>query len=94
MNGDYSDSLKGSPPSIRRDRSNPSSWAASHDSSTVLAIAFFFGPHLDTEIECLRSCHSTQNPPQYPPISYNDYISWWYDKNYNANAQEDLANNG
>ena len=58
------------------------------------AIPFFFGPHLDTNIECLRSCHSPQNPPQYPPISYNDYISWWYDKNYNANAQEDLAANG
>jgi isopenicillin N synthase-like dioxygenase len=57
------------------------------------AIPFFFGPHLDTTIECLPSCQSSDNPPQFPPISYNDYISWWYDKNYNAKVQDDLAKN-
>ena len=58
------------------------------------AIPYFFGPHLDTLISCLPSCCSADNPPQYPPITYSDYISWWYDANYNAADQDDLQASG
>ena len=55
------------------------------------AIPFFLGPHIDTVIECLPTCHGTDNPPKYPPISYADYLTWWYDANYNAARQNDPA---
>ena len=55
------------------------------------AIPFFLGPHLDTTIECLPTCTDTDNPPKDPPISYGDYLAWWYDANYNAEDQGDLA---
>lgn len=55
------------------------------------AIPFFFGPHLDTMIECLPTCTEPDNTPKDPPISYGDYLAWWYDANYNAADQDDLA---
>ena len=55
------------------------------------AIPFFLGPHLDTLIDCLPSCTDTDNPPKYKPITYSDYMTWWYDANYNAADQDDLA---
>ncbi|MBT7756683.1 MAG: isopenicillin N synthase family oxygenase, partial [Rhodospirillaceae bacterium] len=48
------------------------------------AIPYFLGPNLDTMISCLSSCCDADNPPLYPPITYADYIAWWYDANYNA----------
>ena len=55
------------------------------------AIPYFFGPHLDTLIECLPTCQGPGDPPQFPPMTYDEYISWWYDANYNAKDQEDLV---
>jgi isopenicillin N synthase-like dioxygenase len=55
------------------------------------AIPYFLGPHLDTEIRCLPSCTDAGDPPRYPPITYADYLAWWYDANYNADDQQDLA---
>jgi isopenicillin N synthase-like dioxygenase len=55
------------------------------------AIPYFLGPHMDTEIACLPSCTDAANPPRFPPISYGDYLAWWYDANYNAADQQDLA---
>lgn len=55
------------------------------------AIPFFLGPHLDTTIECLPGCSNNDNPPRFPPITYADYMAWWYDANYNAADQDDLA---
>ena len=55
------------------------------------AIPYFFGPHLNTVIECLKTCQGPGNPPQFPPITYSDYIVWWYDANYNVKDQQDLA---
>lgn len=55
------------------------------------AIPFFLGPHMDTLIECLPTCQAPGNPPQYPPITYSDYIGWWYDANYNVADQEDVT---
>jgi isopenicillin N synthase-like dioxygenase len=55
------------------------------------AIPYFLGPHLDTEIACLPTCQGPGNPPRYPPILYADYLDWWYDANYNAARQRDVA---
>ena len=55
------------------------------------AIPYFLGPHLDTEIACLPTCQDAGNPPRYPPITYEAYLTWWYDSNYNADDQRDLA---
>ena len=52
------------------------------------AIPYFLGPHLDTVIECLPTCQGPERPPKYPPITYDEYLRWWYDANYNAAVQE------
>lgn len=56
------------------------------------AIPYFLGPHMDTEIRCLHTCCDDANPPQYPPITYGDYLAWWYDANYDPADQADLVN--
>ena len=53
------------------------------------AIPFFLGPHVDTVIECLPSCREPNVPPRFPPITYEDYLTWWYDANYKASVQDD-----
>src|SRR5262245_57567048 len=53
------------------------------------AIPFFMGPHIDTVITCLPTCQGPDNPPQFPPITYEKYLLWWYDANYNAALQND-----
>ena len=55
------------------------------------AIPYFFGPHLDTEIACLPTCQGPGNPARYPPTTYAAYLAWWYDANYNAASQRDVA---
>lgn len=55
------------------------------------AIPFFLGPHLDTTIACLPTCQGPDNPPRYPPITYAEYLLWWYDANYNATIQNERA---
>jgi isopenicillin N synthase-like dioxygenase len=55
------------------------------------AIPFFLGPYLDTVIACLPTCQGPDTPPQYPPITYEAYLHWWYDANYNAALQNDPA---
>jgi isopenicillin N synthase-like dioxygenase len=53
------------------------------------AIPFFLGPHIDTVIACLPTCQGPDNPPKFPPITYEAYLSWWYDANYSAALQND-----
>jgi isopenicillin N synthase-like dioxygenase len=55
------------------------------------AIPFFLGPHIDTVIECLATCQGPDNPPRFPPITYEEYLRWWYDANYNAAVQKDVS---
>jgi isopenicillin N synthase-like dioxygenase len=55
------------------------------------AIPFFLGPHIDTVIACLPTCQGPDCPPRFPPITYEDYLHWWYDANYNAALQHDKA---
>ncbi|HEV8440714.1 MAG TPA: 2-oxoglutarate and iron-dependent oxygenase domain-containing protein [Methylomirabilota bacterium] len=53
------------------------------------AIPFFLGPHIDTVIECLPSCQGPDDPPRFPPITYGDYLNWWYDANYDPSVQSE-----
>jgi isopenicillin N synthase-like dioxygenase len=53
------------------------------------AIPFFLGPHIDTVIACLPTCEGPQTPSKFAPITYADYLEWWYDANYNASVQND-----
>jgi len=53
------------------------------------AIPYFLGPHLDTVIECLPTCQGPDRPPKYPPITYDEYLRWWYDANYDVARQND-----
>ena len=55
------------------------------------AVPFFLGPHIDTVIECLPTCQGPHNPPRFPPISYEAYLTWWYDANYNASLQDEAG---
>jgi isopenicillin N synthase-like dioxygenase len=55
------------------------------------AIPFFLGPQIDTVIACLPTCQGPENPPKFPPITYAQYLRWWYDANYNAAVQRDPA---
>jgi isopenicillin N synthase-like dioxygenase len=55
------------------------------------AIPFFLGPHIDTVITCLPTCQGRDRPAQYPPMTYEAYLQWWYDANYPAAAQADLT---
>jgi isopenicillin N synthase-like dioxygenase len=55
------------------------------------AIPFFLGPHIDTVIACLPTCQGAQNPPKFAPITYEQYLLWWYDANYNVKLQNDPA---
>ena len=51
------------------------------------AIPYFLGPHMDTVIECLPTCRRADVMAK-PPITYGDYLHWWYDANYDARKQE------
>jgi isopenicillin N synthase-like dioxygenase len=53
------------------------------------AIPFFLGPHIDTVIACLPTCQGPGNPPRFPPITYDAYLRWWYEANYNPAVQKD-----
>ena len=55
------------------------------------AIPFFLGPHIDTVIACLPTCEGPDNPARFPPIIYEEYLTWWYNANYNAAAQNDAS---
>jgi isopenicillin N synthase-like dioxygenase len=55
------------------------------------AIPFFLGPRFDQLIECLPTCTSPDNPPQWPPITYAEWQTYWYDANYDPKVQRDVA---
>ncbi len=41
-------------------------------------------------IECLPTCCDVARPVKYAPITYGDYVAWWYDSNYAVADQEDV----
>jgi isopenicillin N synthase-like dioxygenase len=55
------------------------------------AIPFFLGPHIDTVIACLPTCEGPDHPARFPPITYEEYLTWWYNANYNAAVQDNAS---
>lgn len=55
------------------------------------AIPFFLALHIDTVIECLPTCIGPDNPSRWEPITYEQWITWWTDANYNPKRQQDVA---
>ena len=53
------------------------------------AIPFFLGPHVDTLIECLPTCREEGGVPRFAPITYGDFLEWWYTANYPPERQDD-----
>jgi isopenicillin N synthase-like dioxygenase len=46
------------------------------------SIAYFHSPNPASEIECLPSCVSADNPARYPPAVYRDLVLEFYRANY------------
>jgi isopenicillin N synthase-like dioxygenase len=55
------------------------------------AIPFFLGPRFDQLIECLPTCATPDDAPQWPPITYAEWQAYWYDANYDPKVQKDVA---
>lgn len=54
------------------------------------AIPFFCDPDHDTDIECLPTCRSGDNPAKYPSIRFGDYALWFAAKSYQHMANESV----
>jgi len=54
------------------------------------AIPFFCDPDHDTNIECLPTCRSGDNPAKYPSIRFGDYALWFAAKSYQHMANESV----
>ncbi len=46
------------------------------------AIPFFYGPDWDAEIRPAPTCVAPGTVSSWPPITYADYMAWWYETNY------------
>ena len=53
------------------------------------AIPFFLGPNIDAVVECLPTCTGPDDPPRWPAITYEQWLTYWYDTNYNHERQAD-----
>jgi isopenicillin N synthase-like dioxygenase len=51
------------------------------------AVPYFLGPNIDALIECLPTCTTADSPPRWEPITYEDWMLYWYDQNYNYEKQ-------
>jgi isopenicillin N synthase-like dioxygenase len=52
------------------------------------AIPFFFDPRTDFVMQCLPTCQGPDNPPRYPPITYERYLAWFMGRNYHGLGDE------
>lgn len=52
------------------------------------AMPFFYGPAWDATIECLPTCSGPDDPPQWPPTTYGEWMTGWYDANYDHKVQD------
>ena len=55
------------------------------------SVPFFLGPRFDAVIDCLPTCAGPGNPPQWPAITYAEWLAYWYDANYDPKVQDDAA---
>ena len=51
------------------------------------AIPFFFDCNYRWVMECLPTCREPGLPPRYEPITYPDYMVWYRNLNYGAQAE-------
>ena len=51
------------------------------------AIPFFFDCNYRTVMACLPTCAGPGNPPKYEAITYPDYMTWYRNLNYGAQAE-------
>jgi isopenicillin N synthase-like dioxygenase len=55
------------------------------------AIPYFKAPHLDTVLACLPSCTGPGNPPRWEATTYEAWITYWTNANYDPARQRDVA---
>ena len=55
------------------------------------AIPYFKAPHLDTVLACLPSCTDPGNPPRWEATTYEAWITYWTNANYDPARQRDVA---
>lgn len=53
------------------------------------AVPFFFDCDRAWIMECLPTCASPERPPQYEPITYDAYMTWFRNLNYAAARGQD-----
>jgi isopenicillin N synthase-like dioxygenase len=53
-----------------------------HSPEERYALPFFLDCNRDWLMDCLPSCTSPDNPFQYEPMTYNDYMSWYTSDDY------------
>jgi isopenicillin N synthase-like dioxygenase len=46
------------------------------------SLPFFFSPTLGQRCECLPTCQSADNPPQFEPMSFQEFHSWYMSRVY------------
>jgi isopenicillin N synthase-like dioxygenase len=46
------------------------------------AIPFFMDCDYDWRMECLPSCTDAETPSKYEPITYPEYMTWFWNLNY------------
>jgi hypothetical protein len=52
---------------------------------------FFWGPASTSGSNASPTCTGPDNPPQWPPITYAEWQTWWYDANYDPKMQREVA---
>ena len=53
------------------------------------ALPFFFDTTYDYRMECLPTCRSADNPPRYPPVTYEEYQIEFQRLNYDHVRERD-----
>ncbi len=54
------------------------------------AIPFFFDCGAEVVMSCLPSCTSPDRPPNYDPITYVEYMTWFRNMNYGAGRNDNV----
>jgi len=55
------------------------------------SIPFFFDPSFDARVECIDSCCSPDNPPQYPATSWGAFLNDRFNANHKYRNEADAA---
>ena len=58
------------------------------------AIPFFFDCAYTTPMECLSTCTGPDNPPRYETMAYPEYMVWYRNLNYAAQAEPPKGRDG